>query len=80
MEQFTKANELTGGADDDVVAGICLAAAATGDQAKAAANYQRLISRASEWGDPQYIKKLTGWTEKELSELERIRALATAKR
>jgi Tfp pilus assembly protein PilF len=80
MEQFTRANELLGGSDEDVLAGICLAAAATGDQATAAARYQRLITRTAEWGDPQYIKSLAGWTEKELSELERIRALATAKR
>jgi Tfp pilus assembly protein PilF len=80
MEQFTRANELMGGSDEDVLAGICLAVAARGDQATAATRYQRLIVRTAEWGDPQYIKSLAGWTEKEISELERIRALATAKR
>jgi WD40 repeat protein/Tfp pilus assembly protein PilF len=80
MEQFSKASELTGGADEDVLAGICLVAAATGDKATATTRYQRLINRTAEWGDPKYIKNLTGWTEKELSELERIRALAAAKR
>jgi hypothetical protein len=79
MEQFKKADDLVGAADPDISAGICLCAAALGDQAAATARYQRMIKIASEWGEADYIKNLGGWTEKELTELERIRALATAK-
>jgi tetratricopeptide (TPR) repeat protein len=79
-EQFAKTDELAGGADEDVAAGICLADAALGDQAAASARYQRLIKLAAEWGEAEHIKNLGGWTEKELKELERIRALATTKR
>jgi tetratricopeptide (TPR) repeat protein len=77
MEQFKKADDLAGGADPDVNAGICLSAAATGDQPTATARYKRLIKIGAEWGEADYLKNLTGWTDKELKEMERIRALAT---
>jgi len=54
---------------------ICLSAAATGDQPTATARYKRLIKVAAEWGEADYLKNLTGWTDKELVEMERIRAL-----
>jgi len=76
MEQFKKADDLAGGADPDIAAGICLSAAATGDQAGATARYKRLIKVGAEWGEADYLKNLTGWTDKELKEMERIRALA----
>jgi tetratricopeptide (TPR) repeat protein len=78
MAQFEKADELCGGGDIDVNAGIALAAAAIGDKATAIARYQRLIKIDDEWGDPDYVKNLTGWTEKELVEMERTRKLAMA--
>jgi len=77
MEQFKKADDLAGGADPDIGAGICLSAAATGDQSAATARYKRLIKIAAEWGDADYLRNLTGWTAKELKEMERIRALVT---
>ncbi len=77
LEQFKKADELAGGSDPDINAGICLAAAATGDQATATARYRRLIKIAAEWGEADYLKGLKGWTGKQLNEMERIRALAT---
>ncbi|MFL6585077.1 MAG: hypothetical protein ACJ8KU_11240 [Chthoniobacterales bacterium] len=75
MEQFKKADEFAGGSDPDINAGICLSAAATGDQPTATARYKRLIKVAAEWGEADYLKNLTGWTDKELVEMERIRAL-----
>ncbi|MFL6567935.1 MAG: hypothetical protein ACJ8LI_02110 [Chthoniobacterales bacterium] len=78
MEQFKKADDLAGGADPDIGAGICLCAAATGDQPSATARYRRLIKMAAEWGEADYVRKLTGWTEKELGEMERIRARVTS--
>lgn len=80
MEQFKKADDLAGAADPDIGAGICLSAAALGDQKAAAARYQRLIKIGPEWGEADYIKALAGWSEKELTEMERIRQLATGAR
>jgi WD40 repeat protein/Tfp pilus assembly protein PilF len=79
MEQFKKADDLAGGADPDIAAGICLCAAATGDQDTAAARYKRLIKIGAEWAEADYLKNLAGWTEKELKEMERIRAVVTTK-
>lgn len=80
LEQFKKADGLAGSADPDIGAGVCLADVALGNQAEATARYQRLIKIAAEWGEADYVKNLTGWTQKELTEMERLRALATAKR
>jgi Tfp pilus assembly protein PilF len=77
LEQFKKADEVAGGADPDINAGICLSASATGDQSTATDRYKRLIKIAAEWGEADYLKNLTGWTDKELKEMERIRALVT---
>lgn len=76
FEQFKKADDLAGGADQDIGAGLCLSAAEMGDHAAATARYKRLIKMSAEWGDADHLKQLTGWTEKELKEMERIRALA----
>lgn len=80
LEQFRKGNELSGGGDQDIAAGLCLAAAATGDEPTAIAQYRRLVKLATEWAEADYVKNLGGWTEKELGEMERIRALAVATR
>jgi WD40 repeat protein/tetratricopeptide (TPR) repeat protein len=77
LEQFKKADDLAGGADPDIGAGICLAAAATGDQTTANLRYRRLIKIAAEWGEADYLRNLTGWSPKQLKEMERIRALVT---
>ncbi|MFL6589548.1 MAG: hypothetical protein ACJ8M4_05190, partial [Chthoniobacterales bacterium] len=77
IEQFKKADDLAGGADPDINAGMCLSAAATGDQSTAAGRYKRLIKIAAEWGEADYLRNLSGWTEKELKEMERIRAIVT---
>jgi hypothetical protein len=63
-----------------VNAGIALAAAAMGDEETAITRYKRMIKIDAEWGEADYIKNLTGWTKKELIEMERLRGLATAKR
>jgi hypothetical protein len=80
MVQFKKADEFYGGRDTDVNAGIALAAAAMGDEETAITRYKRMIKIDAEWGEADYIKNLTGWTKKELIEMERLRGLATAKR
>lgn len=80
LEQFKAGNEVVGGADQDITAGYCLAAAATGDEPAAIAQYRHLVKLADEWGEAEYVKNLGGWTEKELVEMERIRALALANR
>jgi tetratricopeptide (TPR) repeat protein len=76
FEQFKKADDLAGGADQDIGAGLCLSAAGMGDTAAAATRYKRLIKISAEWGDADHLKQLTGWSEKELAEMQRIRALA----
>jgi hypothetical protein len=38
------------------------------------------VKLAAEWGESTHLKSLGGWTEKELGEMERIRALAVANR
>lgn len=79
-EIFVAANRITGGADPDVSAGLSLSSAAASDDTRAIAQYRRLVKIAAEWGDPEYIKSLSGWTARELAEMERLRALATAPR
>jgi hypothetical protein len=37
-----------------------------------------MIKIDDEWKEADYLKSLTGWTDKELIALERIRELATA--
>jgi hypothetical protein len=54
--------------------------AALGRQAEATARYQRLIKISSDWGEADYLRNLAGWTPKEMTEMERLRALATTKR
>lgn len=77
IEQFKKAEELSGGADTDVNSGMALALAAMKDQAGSTARYKRLIKIGAEWGQADYLKSLQGWSAKELAEMERIRLLAT---
>jgi len=78
MAQFRKADQVYGGRDTDINAGIALAAAALGDEAIAITRYKRMIKIDDEWKEADYLKSLTGWTDKELIALERIRELATA--
>lgn len=80
LEQFKLGNQLVGGADQDITAGICLAAAATGDEPTAITQYRHLVKLANEWSEADYVKNLGGWTQKELVEMERIRALAVTNR
>lgn len=76
FEQFKKADDLAGSADQDIGAGLCLAAAGMGDNAAATTRYKRLIKIDADWGEAAHLKTLTGWSEKELTEMERIRKLA----
>jgi len=77
IDQFKKADEIYGGRDTDVNAGIALTELELGHEPAAVARYQRLIKIGSEWGDAEYIRNLKGWTEKELIGMERLRGIAT---
>lgn len=77
MEQFKKADAWYGGRDTDVNSGIALSEMELGHEEAAVARYKRLIKIGAEWGDAEYVRNLKGWTEKELVDMERLRALAT---
>ena len=77
IDQFKKADEIYGGRDTDVNAGIALTELELGHEPAAVARYQRLIKIGSEWGDAEYIRNLKGWTEKELIGMERLRGIAS---
>lgn len=77
MKQFQKADELNGGSDEDCTAGLSLAAAGINDLSAATASYKRLIGISENWADADYVSNLQGWSKKELTEMERIRKLAT---
>ena len=70
---FQAAQELAGDMVDDLVAGICLSAAAQKKDAEALAAYRRLIDLDPQWKDPAYLAGLRGWTPRQLSDLELIR-------
>jgi Tfp pilus assembly protein PilF len=72
---FLAAQELAGDMVDDLIAGICLSAAAQKKDAEALAAYRRLIQLDSQWKDSAYLASLRGWTARELSDLERIRKI-----
>jgi len=80
-EQFAMVDELAGGADEDVAVRHLPRRRRMGRSGRRQHALPAPHSKlAAEWGDTDYIKNLRGWTGKELTELERIRALATAKR
>ncbi len=77
---FRAAQDLGGDMVDDLVAGICLSAAAQNNKTEALAAYRRLIELDPVWKDASYLTALRGWTPRELSDLEKIRQNAVAKK
>ena len=65
---FHAAQELAGDMVDDLIAGICLSAAAQKKDAEALAAYRRLIDLDAEWKDPAYLTSLRGWTPRQLTQ------------
>jgi tetratricopeptide (TPR) repeat protein len=70
---FRAAQELAGDMVDDLVAGICLSAAAQKKNSEALTAYRRLIELDPEWKDAAHLASLRGWTPRELSDLEQVR-------
>jgi hypothetical protein len=77
--EFRRAGDLVGDMADDVVAGLCLCAAAQKNNPEAIRAYRRLITLDPQWKDPKYITGLLGWMQDELMALEQVRQAATAK-
>jgi tetratricopeptide (TPR) repeat protein len=79
--EFLIAQDKAGEMIDDLVAGICLSAAAQNNDKEARAAYLRLADINPDWKTPTYIASLRGWTQREVAELERVRsAVFPAKR
>ena len=74
--QFYQAQDLAGDMVDDLIAGLCLCAAAQKHETEAKTDFRRLIALDPAWKDPAHIVHLRGWTARELGELERIRIAA----
>ncbi len=77
---FHAAEELAGDMVDDLVAGLCLSAAAQKKNTEALAAYSRLIELDSAWKEPSYLTGLRGWTPRELSDLEQVRKTLVTKK
>jgi len=71
--QFQSAQNLAGDMVDDIVAGLCLCAAAQKDAAAAKQSFTRLVSIDPLWKEPGHIAQLQGWTPQEQRELETVR-------
>ena len=71
--QFQSAQNLAGDMVDDIVAGLCLCAAAQKDAAAAKQSFERLVNIDPAWKDPGHIAQLQGWTPQEQRELETVR-------
>jgi tetratricopeptide (TPR) repeat protein len=71
--QFLQAQELAGDMVDDIIAGICLCAAAQKNNSEAITAYGRLVALDPAWKEAKYLADLRGWTQGELDELERVR-------
>jgi tetratricopeptide (TPR) repeat protein len=80
LTHFLAAQELAGDMVDDLVAGICLSAAAQKKDAEALAAYRRLIELDPVWKDPAYLTSLRGWTPRQLTNLERVRQTVITKK
>ena len=70
---FHLAEDLAGPMNDDLIAGICLSAAAQKNATEAKAAFKRLVDLDPEWRKAAYLTDLRGWTQNELRELERVR-------
>lgn len=78
--QFLHAQELAGEMVDDVIAGLCLCSAAQKNNTEALAYYGRLVSLDPSWKDAGYLTDLRGWTQDQLTDLERVRRAFVAKK
>jgi Tfp pilus assembly protein PilF len=72
-KQFQEAQTLVGKMNDDVVAGLCLCAAAQRRNAEAKEVYKQLVAIDPAWRDPAHLTRLRGWLQGELTALERVR-------
>lgn len=70
---FRMAADLVGPMNDDLIAGICLSAAALKNDTEARAAFKRLVVLDPEWQTAAHLTALRGWTQNELQELERVR-------
>jgi len=70
---FHMAEDLVGSMNDDLIAGICLSAAAQKNNTEAKTAFKRLVALDSEWQTAAHLAALRGWTQNELQELERVR-------
>jgi WD40 repeat protein len=71
--QFHAAQELQGDMIEDVVAGLCLCAAAQKNMTEALSGYGRLVALDPDWRDAKYFSDLRGWTQDQLVQLELVR-------
>jgi len=71
--QFNLAQDLKGDLNSDVVAGLCLCAAALKNTPEATSAFRRLVALDPAWKEATYIASLTGWTQRELRSLENVR-------
>ena len=78
--QFHLAQDLTGDLNSDIVAGLCLTAAAVRNNTDATRAYRQLVTIDPAWKEASYITSLTGWTERESRALEAIRGSLFPKR
>lgn len=71
--EFQRAQALAGDMVDDLVAGLCLCAAAQNDLESARALYRRLVIIDPLWKEASFLQTLPGWSQRELTELENVR-------
>lgn len=80
-EQFRLAQDLTGDLDSDLVAGLCLCAAAVKNMPEATAAFRRLVALDPAWKEAGHLASQPGWTQREVRALEAVRsALFPARR
>lgn len=73
-EQFRLAQDLTGELNSDLVAGLCLSAAAIHNNTEATTAFRQLVAIDPVWKEASYIAALPGWTQRELRALETVRS------
>jgi Tfp pilus assembly protein PilF len=71
---FLAAEGIVGPMNDDLIAGLCLSAAAARNQTEARQAFQRLVALDPQWKAADYLSSLRGWTQSELNMLEGVRA------
>jgi tetratricopeptide (TPR) repeat protein len=71
-QQFQHAEDIVGDMDNDLIAGLCLSAKMSGDDAQARTDFTRMAAFEPDWKKMSYITSLRGWTEIELAQLETV--------